>query len=84
MAKPYRRLSEVRHVLGVQIPKQSVQYAPIKVCQVSATPQDEDAEGKWLVTDTILNRAAHDALGHIHDRTPVIARRTCRISGWIG
>jgi putative SOS response-associated peptidase YedK len=32
----------------------------------------EDAEDKWLVTATILTRAAHDALGHIHDRTPVI------------
>ncbi|MGV0108991.1 SOS response-associated peptidase family protein [Arthrobacter sp. CP30] len=34
--------------------------------------KDEDAEDKWLVTATILTRAAHDALGHIHDRTPVI------------
>ncbi|MFJ6003394.1 SOS response-associated peptidase [Arthrobacter sp. NPDC092385] len=32
----------------------------------------EDAEDKWLVTATILTRAAHDVLGHIHDRTPVI------------
>lgn len=32
----------------------------------------EDADDKWLVTATILTRAAHDALGHIHDRTPVI------------
>ena len=31
----------------------------------------EDAEDKWLVTATILTRAAHDALGHSHDRTPV-------------
>ncbi len=32
----------------------------------------EDTEDKWLVTATILTRAAHDALGRIHDRTPVI------------
>ncbi|MHA7261572.1 SOS response-associated peptidase [Arthrobacter sp. TMN-37] len=32
----------------------------------------EDAEDKWLVTATILTRAAHDALGHIHERMPVI------------
>lgn len=32
----------------------------------------EDAEDKWLITATILTRAATDALGHIHDRTPVI------------
>jgi putative SOS response-associated peptidase YedK len=31
----------------------------------------EDADDKWLVTATILTRAAHDALGHIHDPTPV-------------
>lgn len=35
----------------------------------------EDAEDKWLVTATILTRAATDALGHIHDRTPVILPR---------
>lgn len=32
----------------------------------------EDDPGKWLVTATILTRTATDALGHIHDRTPVI------------
>ena len=32
----------------------------------------KDAEDKWLVTAAILTRAAHDALGHIHNRTPVI------------
>ncbi|WP_422390216.1 SOS response-associated peptidase [Arthrobacter sp. N1] len=35
-------------------------------------PKDEGADDKWLVTATILTRAAHDALGHFHDRTPVI------------
>lgn len=29
-------------------------------------------EGEWLMTTTILTRPATDALGHIHDRTPVI------------
>lgn len=32
----------------------------------------EDADDKWLMTAAILTRAAHDALGRIHDRTPVI------------
>ncbi|WP_258059148.1 SOS response-associated peptidase [Arthrobacter sp. B1805] len=32
----------------------------------------EDADDKWLMTATILTRAAHDALGHIHDRMPAI------------
>lgn len=29
-------------------------------------------EGEWLMSTTILTRPAADALGHIHDRTPVI------------
>lgn len=33
---------------------------------------DEDDPKKWLMTATILTRPATDALGHIHDRTPVI------------
>ncbi|MFD1211639.1 SOS response-associated peptidase [Arthrobacter sp. GCM10027362] len=32
----------------------------------------EDHEDKWLMTCTILTRPAQDALGHVHDRTPVI------------
>ncbi|MGO4383859.1 SOS response-associated peptidase [Specibacter sp. RAF43] len=32
----------------------------------------EDQEDKWRMTVTIITRAAPDALGHIHDRTPVI------------
>ncbi|WP_434995442.1 SOS response-associated peptidase [Arthrobacter sp. Ld5] len=35
----------------------------------------EDAEDKWLVAATILTRAAHNALGHIHERMPVIVPR---------
>lgn len=33
---------------------------------------EEDDPAKWLMTATILTRPATDALGHIHDRTPVI------------
>ena len=33
-------------------------------------PDGED--GEWLMTTTILTRPAADALGHIHDRMPVI------------
>lgn len=32
----------------------------------------EGEPGEWLMTTTILTRPAADALGHIHDRTPVI------------
>ncbi|MFC7403419.1 SOS response-associated peptidase [Citricoccus sp. GCM10030269] len=32
----------------------------------------EGGDGEWLMTTTILTRPATDALGHIHDRTPVI------------
>jgi len=32
----------------------------------------EDDPDRWLWTFTILTTAATDALGHIHDRTPVI------------
>lgn len=32
----------------------------------------EDHEAKWVMTATIITRPASDALGHIHDRTPVI------------
>ncbi|MBM6620620.1 SOS response-associated peptidase [Micrococcaceae bacterium RIT802] len=36
-------------------------------------PEVPDGEpGEWLMTTTILTRPAADALGHIHDRTPVI------------
>ena len=32
----------------------------------------EDHEHKWLLSFTIITTAASDALGHIHDRTPLI------------
>ncbi len=32
----------------------------------------EDHPGKWLVTATVITTSATDALGHIHDRTPLI------------
>ncbi|WP_432564959.1 SOS response-associated peptidase [Kineococcus sp. SYSU DK003] len=34
--------------------------------------KDEDDPDRWLWTFTILTTQASDALGHIHDRTPVI------------
>jgi hypothetical protein len=41
----------------------------------------EDAEHYWLVPAMILNRAAYDALAHIHVRHRSSCRRTCRING---
>ncbi|MFB0833678.1 SOS response-associated peptidase family protein [Arthrobacter halodurans] len=39
-----------------------------------ATPRRPGGgEAEWLMTTTILTRPAADALGHIHDRTPIIA-----------
>lgn len=35
----------------------------------------EGQEGEWLMTMTILTRPAPDALGHVHDRTPVVVPR---------
>ncbi|NKX52440.1 SOS response-associated peptidase, partial [Arthrobacter deserti] len=32
----------------------------------------EDAEDRWLMSCTIISTRAADALGHIHDRTPLI------------
>jgi putative SOS response-associated peptidase YedK len=32
----------------------------------------EDAEDQWLMSCTIITTSAADALGHIHDRTPLI------------
>jgi putative SOS response-associated peptidase YedK len=34
--------------------------------------EDPDAHGAWLMTSTILTRPASDALGHIHDRSPLV------------
>ncbi len=48
-------------------------------------PDPELPEGdprKWLRTATILTRPATDALGHIHDRTPVIVPPELR-SDWL-
>jgi len=36
----------------------------------------EDDPNKWLWTTTVLTRPAQDALGHIHDRSPVILPET--------
>lgn len=35
----------------------------------------EDDPGRWLPTCTILTTTAHDSLGHVHDRAPVIVPR---------
>jgi putative SOS response-associated peptidase YedK len=32
----------------------------------------EDDPGKWLLSCTVLTTTAHDTLGHIHERAPVI------------
>jgi putative SOS response-associated peptidase YedK len=32
----------------------------------------EDDPGKWLLSCTVLTTTAHDTLGQIHDRSPVI------------
>ncbi|MBT2523222.1 SOS response-associated peptidase [Arthrobacter sp. ISL-28] len=32
----------------------------------------EDDPGRWLLSCTILTTTAHDSLGHVHDRSPVI------------
>lgn len=37
-----------------------------------ATVSAENPDGEWLLSCTIITRAASDALGEIHDRTPVI------------
>ncbi|MHA7280410.1 SOS response-associated peptidase [Arthrobacter sp. MDT2-2] len=37
-----------------------------------ATASDEHPQGSWVVSCTIITRPASDALGEIHDRTPVI------------
>lgn len=42
----------------------------------------EDAEDRWLITATILTRAAHDALGQIHERMPVIVPKGLQ-SQWL-
>jgi putative SOS response-associated peptidase YedK len=42
----------------------------------------EDHADKWLATCTILTASATDALGHIHERTPVIIPEN-RQSDWL-
>ncbi|MCQ9162970.1 SOS response-associated peptidase [Arthrobacter sp. STN4] len=44
-------------------------------------PEGEDNE--WLLTTTILTRPAADALGHIHDRMPVIVPAGDLQSDWL-
>ena len=35
----------------------------------------EDDPHRWLLTFTVLTTTAHDSLGHVHDRAPVIVPR---------
>lgn len=35
----------------------------------------EDDPGRWLLSCTVLTTTTQDALGHVHDRSPVIVRR---------
>ena len=37
-----------------------------------ATASESEPKGRWVVSCTIITRPASDALGEIHDRTPVI------------
>lgn len=41
-------------------------------------PDIEDDDQRWLWTCTVITRPATDALGHIHDRTPVIIPTSIR------
>jgi putative SOS response-associated peptidase YedK len=42
----------------------------------------EDDPGRWLLSCTILTTTAHDSLGHVHDRAPVIVPRDM-YSDWL-
>ncbi|MDJ0459312.1 SOS response-associated peptidase [Arthrobacter sp. NQ7] len=42
----------------------------------------EDDPGKWLLSFTVLTTTAQDALGHVHDRSPVIIPRD-RFAEWL-
>jgi putative SOS response-associated peptidase YedK len=41
-------------------------------------PHPEDEEDAWLFTVTVMTTSAEDALGHVHDRMPLMVDR----SGW--
>ncbi|WP_315967734.1 MULTISPECIES: SOS response-associated peptidase family protein [Pseudarthrobacter] len=42
----------------------------------------EDDPGRWLLSCTVLTTTAQDALGHVHDRSPVIIPRS-RYAEWL-
>lgn len=41
----------------------------------------DDDPSKWLLSCTVLTTSAHDTLGHVHDRAPVIIHRRCSAIG---
>jgi putative SOS response-associated peptidase YedK len=43
---------------------------PVRVLAHPSLPEDDP--GKWLLSCTVLTTTAHDTLGQIHDRSPVI------------
>lgn len=43
---------------------------PVRVLADPSLPEDDP--GKWLLSCTVLTTTAHDTLGQIHDRSPVI------------
>ncbi|WP_104181870.1 SOS response-associated peptidase [Arthrobacter sp. B0490] len=63
--------TKIPHYLHGEDEEQLLGFAGL--CEFWLDPtKPEDADDMWLETATILTRAAHDTLGHIHDRTPVI------------
>ncbi|MHA7292174.1 SOS response-associated peptidase [Arthrobacter sp. MDT3-24] len=42
----------------------------------------EDDPGRWLLSRTVLTTTTQDALGHVHDRSPVIIPRD-RFAEWL-
>ncbi|WP_307027976.1 SOS response-associated peptidase family protein [Arthrobacter globiformis] len=45
-------------------------------------PVPEDDPGRWLLSCTVLTTTTQDALGHVHDRSPVIIPRD-RFAEWL-
>lgn len=43
---------------------------------------DDDAPGAWLWSATVITTSAEDALGHIHDRMPMLVERS-RYDEWL-
>ncbi|MGO4589680.1 SOS response-associated peptidase family protein [Paenarthrobacter sp. 2TAF44] len=43
---------------------------------------EEDDPNRWLLSCTVLTTTTQDALGHVHDRSPVIVPRD-RFAEWL-